>query len=154
MSRIRGILTLSALGAALALGGCTPSSPLDRVLESSVDPAAPPSFLDVPQADTDIPPGDIDIADFGVVPDSLRYQGDWEGESIYLGVKGGSTVVVVRGERARPEQYGVSHSVGNTPFAIGSAHSEDRWLAYLPQGTGDVPEEAHPFSPHMVLVRS
>lgn len=154
MRHLPGILAVTALGAALALSGCASTSPvgsaLDAALVSSVDPSTRPAFLDTPQTDADLLEGDT--CAFGVDPDSLRYQGDWEGGAIYLGVTGESTVVVVTVDLADPALCSAGQSTGNTPVASGSNRSEERWLAYAPHGSDSPPEGWRAFSPHMIAL--
>ena len=131
------------------LAGCSaqPFGSYDLVT-SAVDPASTPAFLGTTQRNSDLI-DDLDVTAFGVVPASLRYQGEWEGLSVYLGVSGISTVHVITGRPGDPDTWGSGSSEGNT--VIGLGRTDETTLQYLPQGTSEVPEGWHALSPHVIV---
>ncbi|MCU1440541.1 MAG: hypothetical protein JWP85_1538 [Rhodoglobus sp.] len=120
MRAIRGILVLGLLG---ALAGCagTPIATeleLQRLLVSDVDPSSAPAFLETEQQASDLLP--VDLEGFSMDPETTRYQGEWEGRDIYLGVGGTSTVYVISINPEEPSDWGAGSSIGNTPIGSSS----------------------------------
>jgi len=94
--RIPALLT-TALAALLLLSSCGPSSSPSAHPSSTPSPtASTPAFLAGTQLTSDqLPAGVADTV--GVGQDSTRYQGDWDGRQIYLGVTDNSSVCLVTG---------------------------------------------------------
>lgn len=152
MQAIRVVNTVLVLGVvAGVLSGCSASAPVDplaEVMASDVDPRTPPAFLDSPQLEADVLPGDGAIS--GIEPDSTRYQGEWGGRDIYLGVSGTSTVNLVTVDPSETKSWSVGSSTGNSPLGTSAWDDDDVTLVYLPQGSASAPEGWEAFSPYMI----
>ncbi|CAN5370342.1 hypothetical protein BH09ACT4_BH09ACT4_18440 [soil metagenome] len=121
------------------LTGCA-ADPVTADLElvtSTVDPASAPAFLDSPQTQADVI-NDLDVGIFGVNTESIRYQGEWKGLSVYLGVAGTAGVHIITGTPGDSHSWGSGSTGGNA--VIGLDMSADSGLQYLPQGTADIPD--------------
>jgi hypothetical protein len=136
-----------------ALAGCagTPIATqleLQRLLVSEVDPSSAPTFLETEQQASDVIP--VELA--GIGPETTRYQGEWEGRHIYLGVGGTSTVYVISMNPDDPSDWGAGSSIGNTPIGLSPwLDGEEVGLIYLPQGPAPTPDGWEAFSDFMIV---
>jgi hypothetical protein len=128
MKLLRGIL---AIGAVLVMSGCS------ILLGTDVDPASTPAFLATPQVDEDVVT-EMNVSVVGITPESTRFQGEWEGREVYLGVIDESTVALILGVPGAADTWGTMSSSGNV--VLGFSLTEEVTLKYLPQGTGSIPE--------------
>lgn len=145
-----------AIGCAVALlSGCA-ATPLfvdeSPLLTSDVAADSPPAFADVP-ADPAHPLPDATAETLGLdeeTAQTVRYQGDWFGEQLYL-YDGHGTVFLLGVSIDDPEMWHTGSSLGNVPFAMESGDTtDDEWmLQYLPQGTADLPDGWTAFSPYL-----
>ncbi len=130
----------------LMLGGCAaiPGAVtipetwhVDRLVTSDVDPRSIPGFVNDPQTEidmiADLPFTDID-------PASIRYQGEWEGTNIYLGVTGTATARFITLLPDVSEGWGASGSFGNVVHGLGTGLDGEMNVQYLPHGTAEPPE--------------
>jgi len=110
--RLPALLT-TALAALLLLSSCAPSSSPNAHPSSPPSPSASaPAFLAHDQLATDyLPAGVADTV--GVEQDSTRYQGDWDGREIFLGVKEDSSVCLVAGIANHPESWTAGCGTGD-----------------------------------------
>src|SRR4051812_18469471 len=138
--RVGGLLAVVC--ATALLSGCALPTPFvdeSPFLPTDVAPDSRPAFLDDP-ADPDLvlPDSLTDVA--GLEPDTVRYQGEWRGERVYL-YDGHGSVYMLGVEIDDPEMWHTGSSAGNVPFAWESGDTtDDEWfLQYVPQGTADLP---------------
>jgi hypothetical protein len=110
--RFPALLT-TALAALLLLSSCAPSSNRDGHQSSSPSPTASmPAFLAGDQLAADsLPAGVADTV--GVGQDSTRYQGEWDGREIFLGVKDNSSVCLVTGIVDHLDSWAAGCGAGN-----------------------------------------
>ena len=139
------------LAPALLLTGCSAATDADTALVTSdVDPDTPPAFLDTAQQPSDRLT-DFDVTRAGVDPDSTRYQGTWDGDRLYLGVTGTSTVVFLAGVPGDASSWTWSSSEGNAVMGFGVHGPAD--LQYLPEGTADAPQGWFALSDYLIAQR-
>jgi hypothetical protein len=110
--RFPALLT-TTLAALLLLSSCAPSSNPDGHPSSTPSPtASTPAFLADTQLATDrLPAGVADSVEVG--EDSTRYQGDWDGRQVFLGIKGNSSVCLVSGIPDRLDSWAAGCGAGN-----------------------------------------
>jgi hypothetical protein len=146
--RIGGLL--AAASALALLTGCSAPVPVagdSALLPTEVAPDSRPGFLDDPQdPDLDLPA--TLLAAPAIDVDTVRYQGEWFGDDLYL-YEGDGTVYLLGVSTEDPELWHTASSLGNVPFALESGDAtDDEWLLqYLPQGTTALPDGWTAFSP-------
>ncbi len=143
--RILGGVVIVAVG--LMLAGCAALTQaavtleeleVDRLVTSDVDPASTPGFVNDPQTEVDmigdeIPYSTIDGA-------SIRYQGEWDDTSIYLGLVDTATVRIITLLPDVPDGWAAGGSLGNTVFGLATGTDGKMNVQYVPHGTAEVPE--------------
>ncbi|EPR75367.1 hypothetical protein ADILRU_2323 [Leifsonia rubra CMS 76R] len=133
-------LTLAAVA---TLSGCSLShEPVDPAIEGMMRDDAlassTPGFLSDPQVETDLLPEEA-AGLVGGDPTNSRFQGMWNGQQVYLTVKGDYMVSVVTGPWGDEQVWSGGGGLGNTA----SSHEDTangEVLIYLPQGTETVPD--------------
>jgi hypothetical protein len=114
----------------------TQQPPIDLVA-SEVSQDSTPLFLDAPRSDLrDIPVG-ISSA-FGLDSATVRYQGQWHGQKVYLTARGNS-VSILQGKPGDAESWGISSSAGNYVLGTSVNGSSNGLLQYLPAGNATIP---------------
>ena len=108
-----------------------------QLVASEVSQDSTPLFLDAPKSDLrDIPAG-ISSA-FGLDSATVRYQGQWHGQQVYLTARGHS-VSILQGHPSDAESWGISSSAGNYVLGTSVNGSSKGLLQYLPAGTATIP---------------
>jgi hypothetical protein len=118
----------------------------DELVKSTVDRSTVPGFVSEEQGERDVITG-FDVTGLGIDPATTRYQGVWDGQDVYLGVAGHSTVHVITVPLENPEEWGSGSSIGNSVLGRGDPLS----LQYLPQGTAVVPDGWSDLSDWMII---
>lgn len=145
MKVLGGVLILAC---ALLLSGCAvggdpvAASPGVELVVSTVPSDSVPGFLSEPQDEFDVV-DEFDVAATGVDPASIRFQGEWGGREIFLGVSGKTTVNLIVGIDGDPGEWGTGRSIGNAVIGTNpdwTSKSGETTLQYVPQGTEEVPE--------------
>ncbi|WP_348003908.1 hypothetical protein [Pseudolysinimonas sp.] len=151
-----GVLVLSGCSAAPSL----PEAGSDLVI-SDVNPDSVPAFLSTPQGEDDVLPDEASA--LSIAPQTIRYQGEWSGKSVYLGVNGTSTVVIISGVPGDPATWGAGSSIGNVVIGMSDwpsdsdpsdsdpSDSDDVALQYLPQGSANPPDGWIALSPFLIV---
>ena len=140
--------------AATLLSGCSPAAVvLDRspLIPTEVAPDSRPAFVDDPQDASHPLPASVaeGLRLDDEVLATVRYQGDWYGQHLYL-YDGHGTVILLGVELDDPDLWNTGSSAGNVPFAMESGdltEGEEWFLQYVPQGTADLPDGWTAFSP-------
>jgi hypothetical protein len=133
---------------ALSLTGCSSlaGGSGDELVTSNVDRSTVPGFVSEKQVERDVIDG-FDVTELGIDPATTRYQGEWDGQDVYLGITGGSAVQVVTVSLDNPEEWWSGTSVGNSVLGLGDPVT----LQYLPQGTEVVPDGWRAMSGWMMI---
>ena len=141
------------------LSGCAVDGgtalPVDDLVVSTVPSSSVPDFLAEAQDESDIV-DEFDVTSFGVAVNSIRFQGEWGGREIFLGVSGEATVNFLVGVDDEPTEWGVGRSIGNSVIGTNTDWLDQTGrttVQYLPQGTEEVPEGWSALS-DWVIVRS
>lgn len=112
-------------------------APSIQLVESEVSQDTSPLYLGAPKSDlSDIPAG-ISSA-FGLDSETIRYQGQWHGQQVYLTTRGHS-VSILQGHSSDAESWGISSSAGNYVLGTSVNGSSKSLLQYLPAGTATIP---------------
>lgn len=135
--RIPGLLT-TALAALLLLSSCAPSSNPDARPTSTPRPTASmPAFLVAEQGAQDaLPDGVADSVDIG--PTSTRYQGEWDGHEVFLGVRDDASVCLITGIGADPQDWTAGCGAGNE--IVSWTPPDGGQVKYLPMTTSTTPQ--------------
>ena len=144
--RLRSLVCVLLVAALLTGCGSIARDSGDKLVTSDVDRSTVPGFVVEEQDQRDVI-DDFDVTGLGVDPATTRYQGQWHGRDIYLGVAGDFTVYVLNASLENPEDWGSGSSVGNSVLGMGDPVS----LQYLPQGTAVVPDGWRALSDWMII---
>jgi hypothetical protein len=127
----------TALAAALLLSSCAPSS--SPATEHTVQPTptvSRPAFLLGDQDDADVLPENI--ADtVKVDPASTRFQGNWDGQQVYLGLKNSSSVCLITGVAGDDSSWAAGCGAGNE--IVTDQLPDGGIVKYLPMTTSAAP---------------
>lgn len=125
------------------------SSNHDALVVSTVDPASTPAFLTEPQVATDVLTG-VNFSAYGITTDTIRYQGEWKSNKIYLGVSSTSNVWIITLWPGDKHHVSFGGSTGNV--AIGSGTTDGLTLQYIPPGTsGTLPHGWRALSTNVIV---
>jgi hypothetical protein len=132
------VLLATALAAMLLLSSCAPSSTPDSRETSTPSPTVSmPAFLTSTQADGDaLPDGIATPIDIGVT--STRYQGQWDGHDVYLGLRNDSSVCLVAGAGSDPANWVARCGTGNE--VVTWTPPDGGIVKYLPITTSTTPQ--------------
>jgi hypothetical protein len=144
---MKGFGGVLVVGVAVLLSGCA-SVTGGGLVTSDIDPSSKPAFLAIAQEPSDIV-DEIDVASRGIDPGTTRFQGEWEGHDVYLGVSGESTVNVITGVPGDEDTWGSGSSNGNV--VIGYGLYEEITMQYLPHGSANPPEGWTALSDYMIV---
>ncbi|CAN5498487.1 hypothetical protein BH10ACT6_BH10ACT6_06760 [soil metagenome] len=135
--RIPALLATS-LAALLLLCSCAPSTTPSAHATSTPSPTvSTPAYLATDQTASDILPSGV-AATVGVDDDSTRYEGDWDGRQVFLGVRNDASVCLVTG---------IPEVAGSWVAQCGSGNEVITWktedggiVKYVPIGTPATPQ--------------
>jgi hypothetical protein len=127
----------TAIAVALLLSGCAPSA---TPTAHSADPSptvSVPAFMASEQGDIDrLPDG---VADgMRIDPGTTRYQGDWDGRQVFLGVKSAGSVCLVMTTANDPSKWTAACGDGNG--VVTDELPNGTTAKYLPMATKAAPE--------------
>src|SRR4051812_897625 len=127
----------TALAVALLLSGCAPSSTPTAHPESPSPTVSHPAFMASEQSEADrLPDG---VADrIQVDPASTRYQGDWDGRRIFLGIKGAGSVCLVMAATGDDNSW--TAGCGDGDGVVTDELPDGATAKYLPMVTNAAPE--------------
>lgn len=127
----------------LVSGCATARSDADRdpsldLVETDVSPTSTPLFLEQPQGEDDELPEEAAFA--SADPASVRYQGTWEGQAVYLAVSDSYRVELIVGVFGDESTWASNSSDGNVVIGLGFGSTGEPGLQYVPHGSADPPQ--------------
>ena len=144
LMKILGVVLI--LSGALILSGCALGAgnqlPAEDLVVSTISSNSTPGFVSEPQRVDDVV-DEIDVTSAGVDLGSIRFQGEWGGKEIFLGVSGENTVNLIVGADSEPTEWGTGKSIGNSVIGTNTDWADKTGrttVQYIPQGTQNVPE--------------
>ncbi len=132
------VVTLGLVsGCGTAESGADPDPAVDLV-ETDVSPTSTPLFLEQPQGDLDELPEEAAFA--SADPASVRYQGMWERQAVYLAVSDDYRVELIVGVVGDESTWASNSSDGNVVIGLGVGDTGEVGSQYVPHGSDDPPE--------------
>lgn len=127
----------TALAALLLLSSCAPSStPTAERTEHPTPTVSQPAFLLTDQGDADRLP-DAVVGTVSVDPSSTRFQGSWDGQQVFLGLKNTSSVCLITGVVGDDASWASGCGAGNE--IVTDRLPDGGIVKYLPMTTSAAP---------------
>jgi hypothetical protein len=127
----------TAIAVAVLLSGCAPSSTPTAGSGSPSPVESHPAFLAAGQNETDRLPGGV-ADSIQIAADSTRFQGNWDGREVFLGVKGTDSVCLVTGFASDAGSW--KAGCGNGDGVVTDELPDGGTVKYLPMATSAAPE--------------
>lgn len=144
--RLPGTLT-TALAVTLLLSSCSSaSSPVIRASATPSPTMSVPAFLEIGQQGADVLPDGV-ASRVDIAAESTRYQGDWGGREVFLGLKNNSSVCLIAGTANDPSSWEAGCGDGNEVVTWKSPSGDV--VKYLPMTSSAIPEGWTRLSAHV-----